>query len=353
MATQSPRPAAGVPDVVEVFTPARLHLGFLDLNGGLGRRFGSLGLTLDEIGTRLRLERGERPAAVGPSAERAAACLAALRDRLGAPNAVRLTLCEAIPEHIGLGSGTQLSLAVAAGLAALAGRPTPARSLAPLVERGARSGIGIGAFDAGGFLVDGGKGSTDAPAPIVARVAFPASWRIVLIFDRARRGLSGAQETAAFRKLPAFPAGLAAHLCRVALMRLLPGLAEEDFRAVGESIGEIQDRVGDHFAPAQGGRYSSSRVAAVLHWLRGAGFEGVGQSSWGPTGFVLVASEEQARALADEMTKRFGGDGELSFRICSGRNRGAEIRTSCGAGLSARQPSAGEGTALKSAGRRR
>ncbi len=27
-----------------MFAPARLHLGFLDLNGGLGRRFGSLGL---------------------------------------------------------------------------------------------------------------------------------------------------------------------------------------------------------------------------------------------------------------------------------------------------------------------
>jgi beta-RFAP synthase len=209
---------------------------------------------------------------------------------------------------------------------ALAGRPAAARSLAPLVERGARSGIGIGAFDAGGFLIDGGKGPGDAPAPVVARVPFPPGWRIVLILDRARRGLSGPREAAAFRELPPFPAELAGHLCRLALMRLLPGLAEADLDAVGSSIGEIQDRIGDHFAPAQGGRYSSPRVAEILQWLRDSGFAGTGQSSWGPTGFAIVGGEEPARALADEMRRRFGGDGDLTFRVCRGRNRGAEIR---------------------------
>ncbi|MGH6945016.1 MAG: beta-ribofuranosylaminobenzene 5'-phosphate synthase family protein, partial [Geminicoccaceae bacterium] len=39
---------------VTVCAPARLHLGFLDLHGGLGRRFGSIGLTLEDIATRLR-----------------------------------------------------------------------------------------------------------------------------------------------------------------------------------------------------------------------------------------------------------------------------------------------------------
>ena len=31
---------------VEVFAPARLHLGFLDLQGGLGRSYGSIGLAI-------------------------------------------------------------------------------------------------------------------------------------------------------------------------------------------------------------------------------------------------------------------------------------------------------------------
>ncbi len=55
-ATQTETPAKGRsadpslrahPGAVRVIAPARLHLGFLDLNGGLGRLFGSIGLAID------------------------------------------------------------------------------------------------------------------------------------------------------------------------------------------------------------------------------------------------------------------------------------------------------------------
>jgi beta-RFAP synthase len=326
MATPTLEQMQGPCDAVDVFAPARLHLGFLDLNGDLGRRFGSLGLALDGIGTRLTVARAGAPR-VGPaSAERAAHILATLGQRYQALGPLDLALHETIPEHVGLGSGTQLGLAIAAGVTALAGQPVSARTLAPLVERGARSGIGIGAFETGGFLVDGGRGAGDAPAPIVARLEFPSAWRIVLISDDTHRGLSGADESAAFRDLPNFPSEASARLCRLTLLRLLPGLAEADFDAVAESLGEINARVGDHFAPAQGGRYASPRVAKALSWLAGGAFAGIGQSSWGPTGFALVAGAEEARALRDDLARRFGGDDALSFRVCAGRNRGAEIR---------------------------
>jgi hypothetical protein len=42
---QMPRSVAA-PDGLALWAPARLHMGFLDLDGGLGRRFGSLGFTL-------------------------------------------------------------------------------------------------------------------------------------------------------------------------------------------------------------------------------------------------------------------------------------------------------------------
>jgi beta-RFAP synthase len=321
MSTQSPHREPRATEAIEVYAPARLHFGFLDLNGGLGRRFGSIGLTIDGIGTRLSLARG---AAVGAAApERAARTLDRVAPRLGAAGPFRLALEETIPEHVGLGSGTQLTLAIAAALVRLGGRAMTARALAPLVERGGRSGIGIGAFDLGGFLVDAGKTEGGGPAPIVARLDFPPAWRLILIFDRERRGLSGARETAAFAALAPFPPELAARLCHITLMRLLPGVAESEFAAVAESIGEIQAHVGDYFAPAQGGRFMSPRVAAALAWLHAAGHAGIGQSSWGPTGFVLVASVEEARALCRTLEERHGG--ALSFRVCAGRNRGAEI----------------------------
>jgi beta-ribofuranosylaminobenzene 5'-phosphate synthase len=326
MRTQSSDVAQGPCEAVEVFAPARLHLGFLDLNGELGRRFGSLGLTIDGIGTRLKVMRAApaNPHKSAPS--RAQRMLDAL---LAGPfptlGPLALSIEATIPEHVGLGSGTQLGLAVAAGVAALAGETVSARALAPMVERGARSGIGIGAFETGGFLVDGGKAADDVPAPIIARANFPSEWRVILIFDARGRGLSGPAEIAAFQALPAFPEAMAAQLCRLTLLRLLPGLHEADFAAVADSIGEIGARLGDYFAPVQGGRYASPRVAAALEWLRGKGFSGIGQSSWGPTGFVFVASRGEAQGLQGELDRRFGAADALSFHICSGRNRGAEI----------------------------
>ena len=52
-----------------------------------------------------------------------------------------------------LGSGTQLALAVAAALRALHGYPLDPREDAVLLDRGARSGIGIGIFEQGGLVV--------------------------------------------------------------------------------------------------------------------------------------------------------------------------------------------------------
>ncbi|MFD0935973.1 GHMP kinase, partial [Methylobacterium trifolii] len=45
---------------VEVEAPARLHFGFLDLHGGLGRRFGSIGLAIDAPAVRLAARVADR-----------------------------------------------------------------------------------------------------------------------------------------------------------------------------------------------------------------------------------------------------------------------------------------------------
>src|SRR6516162_3589621 len=142
---------------IAIEAPARLHLGFLDLDGSLGRRFGSVGLALAGIATRLTIASSASLEIAGPGAARAESALAQAAAALDVPPLARIVIESAIPEHVGLGSGTQLGLAVAAGLARLHGRDLAAPALAALVERGARSGIGIGAFAQGGLLVDGGR----------------------------------------------------------------------------------------------------------------------------------------------------------------------------------------------------
>ena len=305
--------------------PSRLHLGFLDLHGGLGRKYGSIGLTLEEPRTVLTLHRADQLTVTGPGSERATAMAKRLIDRLRLDDKVEIIVEEAIPEHAGLGSGTQLALALGAALCHWSGQPVDARALATVARRGARSGIGIGAFTAGGVIVDGGRAEEDeAPPPIISRLDFPEEWRVLLLIDPRSGGLHGPAEFNAFRALPQFPERLAAELCRLIIMQALPALAEADLQRFGTAVTELQQRVGDYFAPAQGGRFASPHVAAALAWLESAGVAGFGQSSWGPTGFAFAANSAEGEALMAEAERRYGG--RLQFRLVKARNQGADIQ---------------------------
>ncbi len=312
---------------VSVEAPARLHLGFIDLNGGLGRRFGSLGVTLDTLSTQLTLAPARTLKVTGPrhAVARTLAVAASLSETLGLPSGVDIAIPRAIPDHAGLGSGTQLALAVAGGLARLYGLELDSRELATLTGRGRRSGIGIGAFDGGGFLLDGGRGESAQPPPLLLRRDFPTAWRFLLVFDRAANGIHGQRESSAFRALAPFPAAGAAALCRLVLMQALPALAEADFAGFSAAIGELQQVVGDYFAPAQSGRFASPAVAAALDWLRAQGVTGIGQSSWGPTGFALLPDEDRAQALSAALQRRFAERPNLHFETVGARNHGGRI----------------------------
>ncbi len=290
---------------VKIEAPARLHLGFMDLDGSLGRRFGGVGLAIEGIATRLSVMKAASFSASGPGADRALGYAKRLFARMRIPHAVSIRIYETIPQHVGLGSGTQLALAVGTAIAKLYDLELDTRAIGQLLHRGARSGIGAGAFDTGGFLVDGGRGAIDRLPPIIARLEFPSRWRIVLVHDQRNVGLHGPKETSAFGTLPPFSGEQAAHLCRVVLMQVLPAVADAQLPVLARGLNEIQEIVGDYFAPAQGGRFASSKVAEVLAWLQQRGCPGIGQSSWGPTGFALIDSEVRAHALAREAESRF------------------------------------------------
>jgi beta-ribofuranosylaminobenzene 5'-phosphate synthase len=311
-------------DSVVVEAPGRLHLGFMDLGSGVGRRFGSVGLTLGGVSTRVCATRAERVEADGPQMHRVLRSLDLLCEATGIRPGIRVLVAEAIPEHAGLGSGTQLALAVGCAFAKVLGLALTPRDIAGILDRGGRSGIGIGAFERGGFLVDGGRGASDAPPPITSRIEFPEEWRVVLILHPGAQGLHGAVEKAAFRSLPPFPEARAAHLCRLVMMDLLPALAERDLCEFGRAVAELQRIVGDHFASVQGGRFASALVAAALARLEAESVTCVGQSSWGPTGFAVVESEAAAAEVAALLERKFAGAGLLVV-VARGRNRGGEI----------------------------
>lgn len=310
---------------VRVRAPARLHLGFVDLNGGLGRMYGSLGLALDSPATELVLMAASGFAASGLESPRALKLLTRLSRALGLKGCYKTEITAAIPAHAGLGSGTQLALAIGAALIRLEGLDVTPRQLGELVQRGARSAIGMAAFEHGGFIVDGGRGAREHAPPVVARAPFPEAWRALLVLDRKTVGVHGDKETAAFAALPPFPDAAAGRLCRLMLMQLLPALHEADIAAFGAALSEVQEIVGGHFAAAQGGSpWSSPAVGRLIKQLGTAGAVGIGQSSWGPTGFAFTDSEAAAARLYSTFVEAARAQG-LEISIVRGRNSGATV----------------------------
>jgi beta-ribofuranosylaminobenzene 5'-phosphate synthase len=313
------------PNAITVKVPARLHLGFLDLNGRLGRRFGGIGLAVSGLGTSITIQRTKSSHITGPEADRVRPYLKKMEQCLALNAGHRVQISEIVPAHAGLGSGTQLALAVAAGLRRLHNLPLDIEGDAMRLGRGGRSGIGIGLFTRGGLVVDGGRADEHKPPPIISHLPLPHHWRILAILDPQRQGMHGPAEAAAITALSPMSEADTARLCRLVLMKALPALAEHDLANFGAAIKELQMRLGDYFAPAQGGgRFMSPDVAAVLDALDGGGAYGIGQSSWGPTGFAFASSPDEAERLAIMARRHPSGRG-LDIRVCEGLNRGAEI----------------------------
>jgi beta-RFAP synthase len=288
---------------VRVVAHARLHFGQIDLHGGLGRRFGSIGVAVEAPQIVLDATPAKVLHVEGHDAERVRHAAEQFARATGTPVGARIHVRHTIPAHVGLGSGTQLAMATGLALARLAGRDADVWHLARLMRRGERSGIGIGAFALGGFLVDGGvpastpAGEVPLP-PLLFRHPFPPQWWAVLAVPQGHQGVSGTAEDRAFASAPPMAPDAVGRICRLLVMQMLPALLEQDLRTFGAALTEIQTVLGDYFAGIQGGRFSTpvgARLAA--HMLEG-GAAGVGQSSWGPTVYGLVEGEDAARALA-------------------------------------------------------
>ena len=301
--------------MLEIITPARLHLGLLDTNGNLGRLYGSIGVAIQQPNVILRAAPAPFLQVHGLDVDRVTAFaqrfLAYHNLNLGA----RLELVAAIPGHVGLGSGTQLALAVGAALARLAGLHLSAAEIARSMGRGVHSGIGINTFAAGGFVLDGGhpvaSGTSGAQPgsavpPVLIRQPFPEDWRFVVVIPEMEPGLSGEKETSAFQELPKAPPSRVAKLCRLLVMQMLPALFEQNITEFGHALTEIQRLVGASFAPIQGGQYADPLSDQLIAFLLAQGAAGAGQSSWGPTVYGLVAGQPAADLLAARATEFLG-----------------------------------------------
>jgi beta-RFAP synthase len=289
-----------------VTAPARLHFGMLDPVGLGARRFGGFGVGIEapRVVVRVRPRPGDQVTASGPQADRAATFARRARAGLGLGGGVEVIVDEAIPPHMGLGSGTKLALAIARGVAEMAGSSASPEELAEASGRGGRSSVGLWTFAAPGLVIEAGLPHEDGISPIIARYAMPAHWRCVLALPRGVEGLSGDAEERFFGRLresgEAEPS-----VSRLLLTALLPGLLAGDIEEFGLALSEIQRQVGSIFSDQQGGIFHPM-AAPLVEALHALGVRAIGQSSWGPTVYGILDSPEPAAKVADRLRDAAG-----------------------------------------------
>ncbi len=300
---------------------ARLHFGFQNLSLARERLYGGIGVGLEEPRVTVVAEPADGVAADDPLAREYAQRAVDLLEVSG----VDLSLERRLPRHVGLGSGTQLALAVLAATAHAHGLEPRVRERAPALGRGGRSGVGVATFEAGGFVVDAGhptgRFTTDRPADgdwtvpaVVARHDLPDEWRFLVVIPDAEPGRSGDDEDASIRSVieRADPT-VADEIAGVLTRNLLPAAAEGRLEAFGDAIGEIGRKNGVWYTDAQGGVFRPPAGELVEYLEHCPVLCGVGQSSWGPAvyGVTDVAHAEEARAMARSALESCGLEGEI------------------------------------------
>ncbi len=311
---------------VIVKTPARLHLGLIDMNGDLGRMFGGLGVAIDRPNVIVEAEDSSDFTVTGQEVELTKALVTRFCSEYHVQPKVHINVAQVIPSHVGLGSGTQLSLGIASALAKVFKVKASVPELSLAMGRVKRTSVGTSIFMKGGFVVDGGKNlKTQSYPPLIYRQPIPADWRFIIAIPKQQKGLASTQETRAFNKLPPMPADDIAHICRLTMLKLLPALAEQDIESFGDALTRIQVLTGKYFAQAQGGIYSSPAAAECIEFMKQTGAHGVGQSSWGPTLYAVVKQEKEKQALEEVKRHLHEGTGGEAF-VAKANNCGATIK---------------------------
>jgi beta-ribofuranosylaminobenzene 5'-phosphate synthase len=319
---------------VLVQTPSRIHLTLTDLTGQSGRVDGGVGITLDEPNILLEAERGEDLVVSGDGSDRAMAAAQAVRDAFGLGGA-QITVRGDYRMHVGLGGGTQLGIAAGKALCELYGQGATPREIARVVSRGGTSGIGTAAFEAGGFIIDGGHtfgpGREKAdfrpssasrgirPPPVIARHDFPRDWKIILAVPNIQKGAHGQREVDIFKEYCPVPLADVHELCYQILVRMVPSLVEEDLDEFGSAVNRVQE-LGFKRVEVM---LQHPLVHRLMAEMREAGAACAGLSSFGPTVYAITdTGGREIEAAALEVMEEVGGD----VLITRSRNEGARIR---------------------------
>ena len=323
----------------QIKTPSRVHMSLIDMNGGLGRLDGSVGLALDDGGISLRAKKSDEilvterseTGEISPASSSFTSQISKIAKTLLPENeGIELEFLSPVRSHVGLGSGTQISLSTASAVNQLYGLNQSVRELAQITRRGGTSGIGVLAFENGGFIVDCGhkavekngflpsSQSSAPPANLLLRLDFP-DWDVVIAIP-PKVGISGEDEKQFFQKFCPVPAVDVREVSHIILMQMIPSIIEKDIEGLGNAVNSLQ-KIGfkKHEVDAQ-----PDDVKSTVDLILKNGLHGAGISSFGPAVYGFSENRKQSEELKSILLEKMPVGSEII--ITKANNSGAEYR---------------------------
>ncbi len=315
--------------IFEINSPARIHIGFLDLNFNSKRKFGSLGLTISDFFFKIRIEKSQRIEVISNCLsikKKTTRIIEFLKLKKKISN-FRITIINKMPLHNGFGSGTQLTLSVGYLINEFFNLNMNVNQIANIFNRGVRSGIGIESFKRGGFNIDVGKldGSNSPPLNIL-NLKWPKEWKILLIMDQNIVGIHGKKELKEFKELKKSKFTNSNSNFKSLVMNIIPGIIEENFIEFSNGLREIQDNMSKIFYGNKN-KFASSIIAKIFLNLKINGINCFGQSSWGPTGFIFFENSKKRNELLKYLENYINLNGMRGIKLfkVDGRNFGKKL----------------------------
>ncbi len=316
---------------IDITTGSRLHFGLLCNTLHSPWRFGGIGVMLRQPAWRLRIAPiaadTDTIAADMEVAGRIHDFLARIRSHQDV-SPLHIEVYQNLAMHTGLGSGTQLGLALSAAIEVMTHRRLQEDpfQLAQLADRAERSAIGTIGFARGGFLVDHGESRGASLNRRVDRIAVPEGWRFILVHPVDSQGLSGEKERAFFGQRVHMPQTLIEDLGQQILTQIAPAVRENRFEQFAASLKNYGQTVGAFYAGEQGGVFAHPAMTQLVSHLQANGISGMAQSSWGPLIAVPAASQEHAEEIIKLIPDAIA-DSNLSVSVSEPLNTGATVRS--------------------------
>lgn len=309
-------------------SPSRLHLGLIDMNGSYGRLDGGIGLTIQDPNLCLYAETAEKGITVDFNdnfifdddikreyTQKITKAAQKVTDYYDIDEGFYFRVDKAYLTHSGLGSGTQIALSTGKLITEFIGQESNGYTLGKITGRGGTSGIGVFAFDYGGFIVDGGhskkekdsflpsSASNASPPQLFGRYEFPEEWGVLLVILKSDVSVNGQKEVNIFQDYCPIDRQEVELFSHLIFVNMIPFLLEKDLPCFGNVINKVQT-IGFKNIEV---KLQSDNIKNLMKKLTEIGAYAVGMSSFGPT--VYSFYDESNKHIVDEIKDYVGDDG--------------------------------------------